>query len=190
MELLRVVNEHDGSNTDQIMSRKEVICNGLWCSTTNIFVMNSKGHILCHQRSHKKERLPGVWMTHLGGHVGHNEDFDTNAAKEIQEELGLSHSPKLIPWRMTKSEAAKLWIKEYVAIADFNASELKPQEGEVDQLLWLSPNDILEHVSLEPQRWMAGTHHFMTEYYCMRSALMAAASANIIHLPKELQVWK
>lgn len=189
MELIRVLNKYDGSPSDLVLPRPMVIAQRQWCGTTNIFIINSKGEVLCHRRSDCKDRLPGVWMTHIGGHVGSDENYEENAKRELMEELGLHNPPQLIPWRKTKIEHSCIWAKEFVAFADYEIAKLVPQKGEVDELKWLSPEEIVQKSSLEPHAWVAGTHNFMSEYQCMRAALVAATHAGAVHIPQSMQSW-
>lgn len=190
MELLPIVHESSGELTGDVLPRREAISKKAWCMSTNIFVLNSKGELLCHQRSMQKERYPGVWSTHLGGHVGHDETFETNAHKEIQEETGIYVEPSaLIPWRTTKLERSRLWIGEFVLHLDQSTESLTPQVGEVDCFMWLSPEEIMRRSSENPEGWIIGTHDFAVEYHCCRAVLNAAHCVGRITLPEQLLKW-
>lgn len=189
MEMLHVVHPETGEPVGEAMSRADVLACGAWCRSTNVFVLNPQGEVLCHKRSAEKERLPGVWTTHLGGHVGVGETYETNAEKELFEEAGLS--PKLggiVAWRTTRLDRARLWMREFVTVADRDTA-LVPQPGEVDEFRWLSPEDVLRASAADPVGWCAGTHDFAVEYQCMRAALAAAGSAGMLRVPEGLSVW-
>lgn len=189
MEALAIV--HPQTNVPMgVLPRAEAIAQGAWCRSTNVFVMNSKGEILCHQRSLQKERMPGVWSTHLGGHVGVDESYDTNAQKELAEESGI-HLPTeaLITWRTTKLDKAHLWVREYVVLVDKEIHELVPQPGEVDQFAWMSPEAIVNAAQEKPEMWCAGTHNFMVEYHCLRAALAVASTHGAVNSTQDLHTW-
>ncbi len=152
--------------------------------------MNSKGEILCHQRSLNKERMPGVWSTHLGGHVSSTESYEENAHKELQEESGIDIDPSsLVAWRTTKIEQSHLWVREYVVVVDKDVNELIPQPGEVEKFAWLSPAEIMASVKEEPTKWWPTTAHFMQDYHCLRAAITAAASNAKFTCPVDLHTW-
>jgi len=188
MEHLSIVSEHDNSEIGTL-PRPEAIATGAWCRSTNIFVMNSAGELLCHQRSFKKERLPGGWSTHLGGHVGVGETYEINALKELEEEAGLCVTPeKLIQWRTTKHEKSRLWIREYIVLHDAPAIYFIPQPGEVESFKWMSLPEILQ---LEKEgNWYAGTHDLKTEYQAMRSALVVAHNLGACEVPSAMHSWQ
>lgn len=189
MEILATVHPHTNELTGSL-PRAEAIQSQAWCRSTNIYVMNHAGEILCHQRSLQKERMPGVWVTHLGGHVGADESYLDNAHKELAEESGIQlDQTALIPWRTTKLEEARLWVKEYVVLIDAAAHKLIPQPGEVEKFSWFSPQDILALSEQNGDQWCAGTHDFKVEYHCLKSALTVAHANGTLTPDIDLQTW-
>ncbi len=196
MELLEIVHSDTGLPTGNVLTRPEAIANRAWCRSTNIFILDRRGHVLCHKRSEQKERLPGVWTTHVGGHVGAGETYETNALKEVEEEAGITIAPhQLITWRTHRVEhsntAARvhLWMRDYVVLYDAPVEAFTPQPGEVDEFAWKSLDEILHHSTHESDKWMSGIQHFATEYYCARAALIAAHTTGTIQIPDELHTW-
>lgn len=190
MEFLSIVHEQSGELTGSSLPRHEAIAQRAWCMSTNIFVLNSNGEVLCHQRSLQKERYPGAWSTHLGGHVGSDETFEINAHKEVQEEAGvIVQSEQIIPWRTTKLSRSRLWVGEFVMHLDQSVDSFTPQIGEVERFEWLTPEEIIKRASSKSELWMLGTHDFAVEYCCMRAALNTAHAMGRISLPKNLLKW-
>jgi isopentenyldiphosphate isomerase len=164
MEQLEVVCEETGRPLGVYCSRQEAIARGAWCRSTNIFVLNPAGEVLCHQRSLQKERMPGVWFTHLGGHVSKEETFESNALKELEEEAGI-----IVPATQLLPDPAT-----YTPV---------PQPGEVDQFAWLSLDQILSEARRQPGKWWAGTHDFQVEYQCLQAVLTAAHGMQVFKAP-------
>jgi isopentenyldiphosphate isomerase len=190
MEFLSIVHEKSGDPTGNSLPRHEAIAQRAWCMSTNVFVLNSRGEVLCHQRSLQKERHPGAWSTHLGGHVGADETFELNAFKEVQEEAGvLVKAEHLIPWRTTKLAHSHLWIGEFVIHLDQDLDSFTPQIGEVERFEWLSPEQIMSRAADQSEVWMLGTHDFEVEYHCLRAALNTAHAMGRIVLPQDLLKW-
>jgi isopentenyldiphosphate isomerase len=190
MEFLPIVSEESGELTGECMARPDVIAKEAWCRTTNVFVMDSLGRILCHQRSLGKERMPGVWMTHLGGHVGQGETYEENARKELLEEAGIrAEANELIPWRTTRILKQRIWVREFVVLKDVPTERITMQPGEVEQVAWLDADEILQSYSKDPDRWCAGTHDFYVEYHCLRAALTAAEQIGVIKPSVTMSSW-
>jgi isopentenyldiphosphate isomerase len=183
-ELLQIVDENTGEPTGEHLPRKQVLENKLWCRTTNIFVLNSMGEILCHQRSLNKERFPGAWSTHFGGHITKGESFKISALKELEEETGLKvNAFQLIPWRTSKKSISRIWVRDFLTVYDGNIEDLKIQKEEIEKVEWFDAKRILEELDSENElgvtNWLAGTHDFNTDYQCMRAVLTATIDAGI-----------
>lgn len=196
-EILQVINPETGEPTGEHVTRKELFEKKLWCRTTNIFVLNSNGQILCHQRPLDKERFPGAWSTHFGGHVTEGESFKISALKELQEEIGVSVNPfQLIPWRTSKKNVSRIWVRDFLTMYDGKIEDLKLQVEEIGQVKWFSPMEILELLDAEGEvdedasEWLAGTHDFEADYQCMRAVLTAAIDIGIFGGDfKEMNIW-
>lgn len=192
-ELLQIVDPITGEPTGDHVARSELFAKKLWCRTTNIFVLNSKGDLLCHQRSLAKERYPGVWSTHFGGHVTKGESFKISALKELGEEIGLFVYPhQLIPWRTSRKEVQRIWIRDFITVYEGDIKDLKLQKEELEEVKWFSPEAIAEMLDVAPEDggWLAGTHDFHSDYQCMRAVLTAGIDAGLFGGDfKQLRVW-
>lgn len=189
MEHLEIFCEQTNEATGEVLPRAEALAKQAWCRSTNVFIVNHQGQVLCHRRTMNKERMPGWWMTHVGGHVGVGETYESNAQKELQEEAGVCvEADQLISWRTTKLEKARLWVREFVVVIDQSAETFIPQPGEVECFAWYSPEEILR-LSKEEGNWAAGTHDFLTEYHCLRAVIAAVQARGIVQLPEASHVW-
>lgn len=189
-ERLDIVCEHTGVPLGYDLPRHEALAQGSWCQSTNVYVINSAGQVLCHQRSLQKERLPGGWSTHLGGHVGSGEQFLSNAMKELQEEAGITlPESAFLPWRTSKLEHARLWTMDIVVHHDAPVESYVPQPGEVEQFAWMTPQEIIDAHAQAPDAWFAGTHNFTEDYACIRAVLAAAHHQGIIRPTHDIRRW-
>ena len=189
MEHVEIVHEQSGELVGATLSRHDALAQQAWCRSTNVYVVNSAGALLCHKRSAQKERLPHYWMTHMGGHVGVGETYETNAQKELEEEAGMSvplHT--LIAWRTTRILSGRLWTREFVTMIDEPAEAFTPQQGEVERFAWKTPYTIL-HERDNGILWQAGTHDFWTEYHCLRAVLATAHAHGILDVPHAMHTW-
>lgn len=190
MEMLDIVHADTGHSTGVSLPRADVIKQGAWCRSTNVFILNHAGQVLCHRRSSQKERLPGAWVTHVGGHVSAEETYDVNARKELEEEAGIrmAHLP-LVAWRTTRIDHARLWVREYVAVLDLPVEAFSPQSGEVEEFAWVAPEEIVRRAAGSTETWCAGTHGFLTDYACMRAAITAASTTGAAPIAEHMHTW-
>ena len=79
MELIDVVNEKD--EVIGVKDKDLVHRDGDWHRASRIWVLNSKGEVLIHQRAKTKKLLPGLWDTTFGGHVLSGESYEEAAKR-------------------------------------------------------------------------------------------------------------
>lgn len=178
-ELLKVVDPETGEFTGEQLPRKQVFAENRWARTTNVYLINSKGEVLCHQRALNKESNPGAWITHFGGHVGGEDTYEESARVELMEEAGLDIPvEKLLPWRTSRKAKARRWMRDFVTLYDGPLGDIRFQKEEIEQVQWMPATEILERLDNEDvedaENWLAGTHNFKSDYQCMRAVLTAA----------------
>ncbi len=153
-ELIFVVDEEN--NPLEPMPRDEVHKNGIWHRTTDIWVLNSKGELLCEKRSMAKDVSPGEWESIFGGHTLAGEDDLESAIKEIEEELGLKVKGEELKFFKTvkasdreKNFQHNRFKSVYLLNFDGNSSEIDFEEEEIDEVKWVGKKEvrrILEHL--------------------------------------------
>ena len=88
-EQLEVVNQN--GEVIGLAPRTEVHSNpSLMHRVVHVLVFDPGGRLLLQRRSLTKDVAPGMWDTSVGGHVGIGEELSLAAAREMDEELGIS----------------------------------------------------------------------------------------------------
>mmetsp|Transcript_31213 Transcript_31213/g.41315 ORF Transcript_31213/g.41315 Transcript_31213/m.41315 type:complete len:105 (-) Transcript_31213:145-459(-) len=67
----------------------------LWHRASYVFIVTSEAHgakLLVQKRTIKKDYCPGYYDLATGGVVGHGEDDDESARREVEEELGIPNA--------------------------------------------------------------------------------------------------
>lgn len=90
-ELVDVVDEDD--RIVEVVSRREVRARNLRHRCTYVLVLNPAGELYVHKRTDTKDVYPGFYDLVAGGVNGPGESFDDCAARELEEELGVSARP-------------------------------------------------------------------------------------------------
>jgi isopentenyldiphosphate isomerase len=88
-ELVDVVDENDRVLSQA--TRPEVRQRNLRHRAVYILVFNQRGQLFVHRRTFTKDIFPGYWDVSVGGVVNAGEDYDTGAARELHEELGVQN---------------------------------------------------------------------------------------------------
>ena len=88
IEQFPIVDENDREIS--AASRREVHENNFRHRAVHILIFNRAGELLLQKRSPWKDRHPLLWDSSAAGHVEANEQYDEAAARELDEELGIS----------------------------------------------------------------------------------------------------
>ncbi|MGF6594667.1 NUDIX hydrolase [Pseudomonas sp. 2835] len=88
LELIAWVDEDD--RLLGALPRAELRDRGLIGRGTYILLFNSAGELCVHRRTESKAIYPGYWDVAAGGMVQAGESFAESAARELEEELGVS----------------------------------------------------------------------------------------------------
>jgi 16S rRNA (adenine1518-N6/adenine1519-N6)-dimethyltransferase len=87
-EVFPVVDPDD--NVISAATRAEVHGNNLRHRAVHILIFNPAGELFLQKRSEWKDRHPLLWDSSAAGHVEAGEEYDTTAARELGEELGIN----------------------------------------------------------------------------------------------------
>ena len=87
-EIFAVVDEADHVVGQAL--REKVHGNNLLHRAVHILLFNRQNELFLQKRSRLKDRHPCLWDSSVAGHVDAGEDYDQAAARELQEELGIT----------------------------------------------------------------------------------------------------
>ena len=87
-ELVDILDEH--ANVIDTMTRAEMRDGNLLHRSVFIAVVNDADELLVHLRADWKDLWPSSWDIAVGGVVGAGEGWETAAARELAEEVGIS----------------------------------------------------------------------------------------------------
>lgn len=119
-----------------------------WHRTTHIWIVNSKKEILCQQRSLTKDKNPGKWQSFFGGHLQAGQTYESNALKELSEELGIeAKATDLTPIYVKQSDEQKHFGQVYLMRWDGELSTLHFDDGEVAQAKWMTIAELQEKMA-------------------------------------------
>ncbi len=146
--------------SDQIIgygTKTEAISKGIAHRIARIFVFNSKGELLIQKRS-SHVAVPNRWDQSAAGHVDEGEDYLTAAQRELEEEIGVSNIPlkevtKFYTEEIDDSMTKKRFNMLYSAVYD---GEVKVNEDEVAEILWISPIRLEQWMQDKPQDFTQG----------------------------------
>lgn len=147
-ELFDVCDEHD--RVIGQAPRGEVHARGLLHRAVHIWVFNSRGELLLHQRSAAKDESPLRYTSSASGHLSAGEDYLTAARRELREELGLSGDLEYI----TRLPASEATAREHTVLYRVVTDEPPtPDPHEIAALLLLPPEEVTRRVVAAPDEF-------------------------------------
>jgi len=147
MEELIDVCDSDGNYTAETLPRSEIHRGGLWHRTAHVQIFDFQGRTIFQLRSKEKETFPDKLDISSAGHVSSGEDIVAAALRELEEELGLYIEGDRLEYigdflsdepmanGGVDREIQSLFIAK---ITEEEKLTLKPQESEVQKLVWFT----------------------------------------------------
>lgn len=113
---------------------------GEYEQVTHLWIMNDKGEFLMQKRSMTKRVFPGKWSV-TGGAVDLGERPVDGMYRECKEEIGVNLDPDKVEL-MLSVKRKHAFIDIYLDRENFNISDFKLQEEEVEKVEWLNREQI------------------------------------------------
>jgi len=164
-EYLDIVDEN-GNPTGEKELRSVVHEKGLWHQVAVVYFFrfnkNNKLEFLTHLRSKTKAQHPNVWTARFGGHVESGSTIEETVKKEIKEEIGISIKlSDLIEGQKyfydSFKEINRPVNREMAHIYYYNckidSSEFSFNDGEVQEIKWMTENEIIKSMDNNPEIW-------------------------------------
>ena len=151
-EMFDVVNE-DNVVTGQL-TRGEVHSQGLRHRAVHVFVVNKRGEVFLHQRSHLKDVAPMKWDSSAAGHLDVGEPYAEAAVRETGEELGIQIERTECVARLPASAATDQEFVELHVAEHGGPMKCLPEEVRCGE--WFSPGQIDSWVTSRPEDFAKG----------------------------------
>lgn len=145
-ELFDVVDEQD--RVVDVLPRSVVHARKLWHRAVHVFVFNTRGELLIHQRSASKDEEPLMWNSSCSGHVSAGEDYDLAVTRELMEELGLATPVEFVAQLPASPLLAYEHTRLYRTITD---EQPVFDPGEIAQGCFQPVSDIVADVAVRPE---------------------------------------
>ena len=85
----------------------------------HLHLFDRSGKLFLQKRSLKKDIQPGKWDTSVGGHVDLGERIEEALAREVREEIGITHfNPQFIGRYVWESSRERELVHSFIAISD------------------------------------------------------------------------
>jgi 8-oxo-dGTP pyrophosphatase MutT (NUDIX family) len=138
-ELVAIVDERN--RVIGTATRREMRRQGLPHRSTYILVLDSRGRIYVQKRTMTKDVYPGYNDPVAGGVVLAGESYEDGAARELEEELGITGVPLQALFDFWFEDGPiRVWGRAFVCRWD---GPLRLQAEEVEAVIRMTPGEIL-----------------------------------------------
>jgi isopentenyldiphosphate isomerase len=108
---------------------------------------NETGRFLVYRRAADLPRYPDYYEVTFGGAVKVGESYETAAARELAEELGIDAPVRLVLTFLCHGELGSYWLGVHEAVI---AGPIDPDPREVAWYGWLSEAELREEIHRRP----------------------------------------
>lgn len=138
--------DEDGHYTGETVLKSKAHREGIFHPTTHVWMYTKDGQIVLQQRGKDKDTFPLLWSVSAAGHIGAGEDILLSAAREVNEEIGVTINTrdleKIGIFRSVHKHNNGVTDCEYVHsfICELKVPfhQLKKQDSEVENLAIIS----------------------------------------------------
>lgn len=165
-ERLVLVDEND--QPIGVGDRKEAWANGYYTRNIRVMLRDEDGLILSQKRSMKKDLFPGMWTVAAGGHVDEGETWETAAARETKEEIGVSPELKLVGDFVFKSDEGSKKVRQIIRVYEGtigSSTQFDLEENEVDEIAWYEPGVLKTMMQETPDKFTPSFREAIVKFY-------------------------
>ena len=119
-----------------------------------LWIKNTRGDVLIAQRKFTKKNNPGKWGPSVAGTNDVGETYESNILKEAEEEIGLLDFDIISSKKIYQSGKHNHFTKWFFTIVDKDISYFKIKEDEVEQIKWISKQELIEDISKHPSKYV------------------------------------
>ena len=152
MDLILVDENYSPTGT---MEKMEVHQKALLHRAFSVFIFNSKGDMLLHQRASNKYHSGGLWTNACCSHPREGQQTIEAAERRLQEEMGFT-IPLKKAFNFTYKAALDNGLTEYeydhVFIGTYDGA-IDPDEDEVKDFCFVSIDEIKTSIQSHPQKY-------------------------------------
>ena len=142
----RVVIVDDSNKIIDAVPRSVMRKQNLLHRSSYVIVTNSNEQILVQKRSMNKDLYPGYYDPTTGGVVKDGENYEENAIRELNEELGIA-DVRLNPLSefLFEDPYCRVWGKAYWVVYD---GPVQLIDGEVDEYIFIHKNELKDFLKI------------------------------------------
>ena len=154
-EKVILVDEQD--NVTGTMDKLEAHQKGMLHRAFSVFIINSKGEMLLHQRALNKYHSGGLWTNACCSHPKPDETIEEGAKRRLKEEMGIEtdvQSHFSFIYKVSLDNNLIEHELDHVLLGVYDG-QVNPNKDEVMDFKWVQPEIIAKDVTDNPTNYTA-----------------------------------
>ncbi len=140
----------------------------------SIFLFNTKGEMLIHQRAFSKYHTPGLWTNACCSHPRLGETLQQATSRRLREEMGMEAEIHKIFHFLYKADVGQGLIEHEVDHVFVGATDVLPNinREEVETYAYINLDELRTDIKLHPEKytaWFKIAFDRVEEYYKNKS---------------------
>lgn len=140
----------------------------------SIFLFNTKGEMLIHQRAFSKYHTPGLWTNACCSHPRMGETLQQATSRRLREEMGMEAEIHKIFHFLYKADVGQGLIEHEVDHVFVGATDVLPNinREEVETYAYINLDELRTDIKLHPEKytaWFKIAFDRVEEYYKNKS---------------------
>lgn len=145
-EIVTIVDAYN--NVVGAAPRRQMRADNLPHRSTYILVFNPRGELYVQKRTMTKDVFPGCYDPVAGGVVLAGESYEQGAVRELEEEMGIRHTPLTRLFDFYFEDAhTRVWGGTFSCVYE---GPLVLQTEEVESVTLMTPEEVLRRAVTEP----------------------------------------
>jgi isopentenyl-diphosphate delta-isomerase len=165
MDYVILVDSED--NEIGIMEKLEAHEKGLLHRAFSVFLFNSKGEMLIHQRAFTKYHSPGLWTNACCSHPAPNESILDAAKRRMTEEIGIQTELSQA-FSFEYREAFENGLIEHEldhVLVGYTDGKPALNPHEVESFRWITLESLLEEISSAPEKFTVWFRIILNQHF-------------------------
>lgn len=149
-----------------LMEKQQAHLAGLLHRAFSVFVFNSKGELLIHQRAAEKYHSPKLWTNTCCSHPRENESYEQAAHRRLKEEMGFDCAIEEKFHFIYKAELEPGLFEHELdrVFTGFYEGEMNLNPEEVMDAKWISIEDLKKDMAENPDNYTVWFKIIFAEY--------------------------
>ena len=163
---IQIVDKQD--NPIGAASRQEVWEKGLYYRLVHVILRDERGNFLLQKRSASKVLYPNRWTNAASGHVDEGEEYETAAARELNEELGITADLEYVGNVFIHLEMDDKNINQFNGVFQAYIDHDTPfelQADEVSEVRWFTLEELKEKTTAAPEEFTPAMAEALNKFY-------------------------